>query len=462
MAKGDLGFPAGFLWGAATSAFQIEGAPEADGRGESIWDRFTATPGRIEDGSDARVACDHYRRWPEDVALLRALGVNAYRFSIAWPRVMPLGRGAVNARGLDFYDRLVDALLEAGLAPFVTLYHWDLPQRLQDEGGWGSRATAEAFADYAGAVGMRLGDRVRRFATHNEPWCVAVLGHENGQQAPGAKDPALALRVAHHVLLSHGWAARALRRTAPGAEVGIVLNLVPAYPASPAPADREAARAFDGSFNRWYLDPVLRGRYPVDVIADHAAKGHLPAGALPFAEPGDLAAIHAPIDFLGVNYYTRLILRAPGETAPRTVPEPDPALKDDMGWEPFPEGLEALLVRLHREYEVPRLYVAENGGSWPDAPGPDGRVRDVRRIAYLDGHLRAAHRALAAGAPLAGYFHWSLLDNFEWAHGYTKRFGLHHVDYATQRRTPKDSAAWYRAVIANNALPATPYLPSPP
>jgi beta-glucosidase len=458
-----LSFPAGFLWGAATSAFQIEGAPGADGRGESIWDRFCATPGKIEDGSDARVACDHFRRWREDLVLLRQLGVNAYRFSIAWPRVLPHGRGAVNARGLDFYDALVDALLDAGIQPLATLYHWDLPQRLQDEGGWGTRATARAFADYAGAVGMRLGDRVRRFATHNEPWCVAHLGHETGVHAPGLRDPALGLRAAHHVLLSHGWAWRALRGTAPASEVGIVLNLVPAYPASESAADRDAARAFDGFFNRWYLDPLLRGAYPEDAVRDRVEQGHLPAGTtaatLPFLEPGDLAAIHAPLDFLGVNYYSRAVIRSDrvpeAENLPRAIPAPAEGLTE-MGWEVFPDGLEALLVRVQQDYEPAKLYVAENGCAWPDAPDADGAIRDRRRVTYLDGHLRAAHRAIARGVPLAGYFHWSLLDNFEWSHGYTKRFGLCFVDYATQRRTPKESARFYRDVARANALPAQP------
>lgn len=450
-------FPPGFLWGTATSAYQVEGAVHADGRGESIWDRFAARPGAIEDGSSGAIACDHHRRWPEDVALMRDLGLNAYRFSIAWPRVLPRGRGAVSAAGLDFYDRLVDGLLEAGLAPMATLYHWDLPQALQDAGGWGSRDTAAAFVEYAHAVSMRLGDRVRHWVTHNEPWCVATLGHEEGVHAPGLKAPALALRAAHHLLLSHGWAVPALHRNAPGAEVGVVLIASPAEPLTASAADRDAARWFDGFFHRWYLDPIFRGAYPADAVADRVARGHLPRGELPFVLPGDLRAISAPLDFLGVNYYSRTVLSgAPGpagEPPPRAVPMAPREALTDMGWEVWPRGLEDVLLRLHREYAPPKLYVTENGAAWADAPGPDGRIRDPRRQAYLAGHLAAIHRAIVAGAPVAGYYCWSLLDNFEWAHGFTKQFGLVHVDRATQRRTPKDSARWYGAVATANALP---------
>jgi beta-glucosidase len=451
-------FPPGFLWGVATSAFQIEGGADQDGRGESIWDRFAATPGRIEDASDARVACDHHRRWREDLALLRDLGVNAYRFSIAWPRVLPRGRGAPSAAGLAFYDRLVDALLEAGIRPFVTLHHWDLPQPLQDEGGWGSRATAEAFVELTEAVAMRLGDRVRHVATHNEPWCIATLGHERGEHAPGLRDPALALRVAHHVLLSHGWAVRALRRDAPAAEAGIVLNLVPDYPASPSAADREAARRFDGAFNRWYLDPLFRRGYPADVVEDQVRLGHVASPELPFVKDGDLRAICEPTDFLGVNYYSRAICRSEdvpeARNAPRTIQAPPPGALTEMGWEVFPQGLEDLLVRLHREYAPSKLYVTENGIALPDPAPEAGRVEDPRRVAFLREHVAACARAVAAGVPLAGYFHWSLYDNFEWGHGYTKKFGLYQVDFSTQRRTPKASAHAFRAIATANALDA--------
>jgi beta-glucosidase len=453
----SLAFPPGFLWGVATSAFQIEGSAQADGRGESIWDRFAATPGKIEDGSDAREACDHYRRWPEDVALMRRMGLNAYRFSIAWPRILPLGHGAINAAGLDFYERLVDGLLEAGLTPMATLYHWDLPQPLQDRGGWGSRDTASAFVEYAHAVSMRLGDRVQHWVTHNEPWCIASLGHEFGAHAPGLRDPALALRVAHHLLLGHGRAVPVLRRNSPGAEVGIVLINSHAEPASGSEADRQAARWFDASFNRWYLDPIYLGEYPPEAVADRVRRGELPAGPLPFVEPGDLAAIAAPLDFLGLNYYSRTVMSGlpgpAGEPAPRAIPMAPPEALTDMGWEVWPQGLEDLLLRLHRDYQPAKIYITENGAAYADGPGADGLIHDARRRDFIAGHLRAVRRAIAAGVPVAGYFHWSLLDNFEWAQGFTKRFGLVHVDLATQRRTPKDSAQYYAAVVAANAVP---------
>lgn len=449
----DLRFPDGFLWGAATSAQQIEGAPTAGGRGESIWDRFAATPGTIADGSDTATACDHYHLWEDDVALMRRLGLGAYRFSIAWPRIQPTGGGRPNPAGLAFYERLVDALLEAGIEPFPTLYHWDLPQALQDRGGWAERATAEAFVEYAAIVVHRLGDRVRRWVTHNEPWCIAVLGHEEGHHAPGHRDPAEALRVAHHLLLSHGWATAAIRRERPGAEVGIVHNLCPAYAATDRDGDRDAARWFDGFFNRWYLDPLLRGAYPEDAVADRVAAGHLPGPELPFLQPGDLAAIAAPLDFLGINYYSRAVMAAGPDGRPRAVP-PGPGVPvTDMGWEVYPAGLREGLLRVHRDYGPRRMYIAENGAAYDDPAGPDGRIADGRRLQYLRGHLAAARAAIADGVPLAGYFLWSLLDNFEWGHGYTKKFGLYALEPGTLRRLPRDSAAWYRDVIAANALP---------
>lgn len=452
-----LRFPAGFLWGAATSAFQIEGATTEDGRGESIWDRFAATPGAIEDGSDGARACDHYHRWAADLDLVRELGLDAYRFSIAWPRVIPAGRGPVNRRGLDFYDRLVDRLLALGVTPFATLYHWDLPQPLQDEGGWGARATVDAFVEYAARVAERLGDRVRHWTTHNEPWCVATLGHEQASHAPGLREPALALRVAHHLLLSHGRAVPVIRARAPGAQVGIVLLLVPTEPATPSADDRDAARWADGLFNRWYLEPLYRGAYPADAIADRVAHGHLPAGELPFVAPGDLAEIAAPTDYLGVNYYsTNTMCGEPSPGGARRSHVLTGAPRTDMGWEVRPAGLHDVLVRLHRDYQPPRIYITENGAAFSDPPDAAGRIDDQRRIAYLRDHLREAHRALAAGVPLAGYFHWSLLDNFEWSFGHTRRFGLIHVDFASQRRTPRASAAYYRTIATANSLDPGP------
>jgi len=453
-------FPEGFLWGAATSAHQIEGAFREGGRGESIWDRYAKVAGNIADGSDASVACDHYHRWREDVALLRWLGVGAYRFSIAWPRVVPHGRGAVNSAGLDFYDALIDALLEAEIRPCVTLYHWDLPMALQSSGGWAARETAEAFVEYADAVSARLGDRVSHWATHNEPSCIATLGHENGEHAPGHRAPAEALRVAHHLLLSHGWAVEALRRNSPRAEVGIVLNLTPAWPASPNAADRDAARWFDGVFNRWYLDPLFRGQYPADAVSDRARQGHLEGPGLPFVRAGDLDVISTPVDFLGVNYYSRVVMKSGANGQPESVAMAPKEQLTDMGWEVFPQGLFDLLVRLEREYRPRKIYITENGAAYTDTVDATGRVADARRVEYMRDHLVAAHRALAAGVPLHGYFAWSLLDNFEWAHGYTKRFGLFGVDYTTQARIPKSSAFWYRAVVAANAVDESAHVPS--
>jgi len=449
--------PEGFLWGVATSAFQIEGGAHEDGRGESIWDRFAATPGRIADGSNAVVACDHYHRWREDIELMRWLGVGAYRFSIAWPRILPRGRGRINPAGLDWYDALVDTLLEAGILPFVTLYHWDLPQELQDAGGWGVRETADAFVAYADAVSRRLGDRVRHWTTHNEPWCVAFQGHEVGAQAPGHRDPAESLRAAHHVLLSHGGAVEVLRRNSPGAEVGIVLILAPVSPATESAADRDAARQADGSLNRWYLDPLFRGRYPEDAIEDRVRLGHAQGPALPFVRDGDLRTIATPIDFLGVNYYSRNVVRAAPSGAPTVDPPAPERERTDMGWEVYPRGLYDTLVRVTRDYAPAKIYVTENGAAYTDAADAEGRIADQRRIDYLDAHIAQAGRAIADGVPLAGYFAWSLLDNFEWAHGYAKRFGLFEVDFETQRRRPRDSAHWYRQVVApNSARDAVP------
>jgi beta-glucosidase len=444
-------FPDDFAWGAATSAFQIEGAVRDDGRGESIWDRFTAEPGRICDGSDASVACDHYRRSGEDLELLRWLGVRSYRFSIAWPRILPTGRGLVNERGLDFYDRLVDALLAAGIEPFVTLNHWDLPQTLQDAGGWAVAGTVDAFVTYAREVMSRLGDRVRRVCTHNEPWCISTLGFGNGEHAPGLRDWPRALAASHHLLLSHGLAVQAIRSVAPAAEVGIVLNLVPAVPASDSDADRDACRAFDGGFNRWFLDPLYGRGYPTDVIADHVRAGHLDDDDLPFVQPGDLRAIATPCDFLGVNYYSRSVIRGPeaGNAPPTVVASND---KTDMGWEVHAPGLLSILRRVHAEYAPPRLYVTENGAAYATAPDASGRIRDVERQRYLWTHFEAAHQAIEEGIPLAGFYVWSLLDNFEWAQGYTKRFGIVWVDYATQARIAKDSAHMVRRIVRANAL----------
>lgn len=425
-------FGADFVWGVATSAFQIEGAAREDGKGPSIWDRFCRQAGAIADGSDGDVACDHYHRWQEDLDLAQQLGVDAYRFSISWPRVRPGGAGAWNDKGLDFYERLVDGLLERGVKPYVTLNHWDLPDELQVHGGWADRSTVHRFVEYAQGVAQRLGDRVAAITTHNEPWVMATLGHEIGSFAPGVKSRAVAAQVAHHLLLSHGLALQALRADGCCSRLGIVLNLSPVYPATDSEADRAHAHLEDGKLRRWYTDPLFLGRYPVDVLE------HLGADA-PQVEAGDLRAIATPMDFLGINYYSRMVASTTG----RWDAAQGGRVVTDMGWEIYPEGLTDLLVDLTRDYPVPPLYVTENGAAF-DHPVIDGRVPDIQRRDYIARHIEAVGRAIRRGVPMAGYMVWSLLDNFEWASGYAKRFGIVHVDYSTQRRTLKDSALWYR------------------
>jgi beta-glucosidase len=426
-----------FLWGAATAAYQIEGAVNEDGRGESVWDRFCATPGKVRNGDSGAIACDFYHRYPQDIELMQELGLDAFRFSIAWPRVLPDGRGRVNETGLDFYDRLVDDLLAAGITPFPTLFHWDTPQRLEDEGGWATRATAEAFVEYADVVSARLGDRITHWTTHNEPWVVAWIGHAWGEHAPGRTSEPDAIAVAHHLLLSHGWAVDVLRGASPHAEVGIVLNLEHVDAASDSPADLDAAREMDGMANRWFLDPLFKGAYPSDLRY------------VPPARDGDLAAISRPIDFLGVNNYFRFVVRAGmnGE-GPQVVKDPD-APMTDMGWEVHPNGLYSLLVRVARDYSPRAMYVTENGAAYGDIRGHDAEVHDPERTAYLEGHVDAVLRAAADGVPMKGYFVWSFLDNFEWSLGYSKRFGIVYVDYPTLERVPKDSFYWYRDLIAS-------------
>ena len=430
-------FPPGFVWGVATSSYQIEGAATAAGRAPSVWDTFCRVPGAIADGSTGDQACDHYHRWADDLDIVRALGVDAYRFSVAWPRVQPDGRGAWNQAGLDFYERLVDGCLARGIAPYLTLNHWDLPQALQDQGGWGARDTVHRFVDYARHVSARLGDRVRSITTHNEPWVVAVLGHEKGVFAPGLKDRALAMQVSHHLLLSHGLSLQALRADGATAQLGIVLNLSPFHPATDTPADRAKAVIEDGLLRRWYLDPIYHGKYPEDAMA------HLGADA-PEVQPGDLAAIRQPVDFVGVNYYTRSVVSAQGEWDAKAAGRDTTA----MGWEIYPQGLTELLLNLKRDYPIPALIVTENGGAFDDVLTDDGRVHDTARTRYVAQHIAAVHQAIAQGAPVTGYMVWSLLDNFEWSSGYARRFGIVHVDYDTQRRTLKDSARWYRDFLA--------------
>jgi beta-glucosidase len=441
-----MNFPDGFQWGVATASYQIEGAVREGGRAPSIWDTFSHTPGATLNGDTGDVADDHYHRWPEDLELLRGLGVDLYRFSLAWPRLQPDGHGPLNEAGVDFYSRLVDGLLEHGVQPWVTLYHWDLPQALQDGGGWPARDTAERFAEYAALVHERLSDRVRIWTTLNEPFCSALTGHAEGRHAPGVQDDDAAMRAVHHLLLGHGLAVRAMRAADPEAKYGITLNLTPTDPASEEPADVEAARRIDAIANRLFLDPVLLGRYPDDVPP------------LPVQE-GDEAIIGQPLDVLGVNYYFRQIARAGGNGR---RPSPWVGARDvefvsrglprtEMGWEIDASGLRDILVRLHRDYPAVPLYVTENGAAFADEQA-NGRVHDPDRIAYLEAHFRAAAEAIAAGVDLRGYFVWTLLDNFEWAYGYTKRFGLVHVDYETLQRTPKDSARWFAEVTRRNGV----------
>jgi beta-glucosidase len=475
-------FPEGFVWGVATSAYQIEGGVDADGRSPSIWDTFAAA-GRVRNNEDGSRAAEHRWRMPADVALLAELGIPAYRFSVAWPRVQPGGRGRASESGLDFYRSLVDELLERGIEPVVTLYHWDLPQALEDEGGWTARATAERFAEYAQLVAAALGDRVRRWTTINEPWCAAMLGYAGGIHAPGRTEPGAAVAAAHHLLLGHGLAVDVLRThvtagappsarptgadadvpgvegasdSSVGPEIGITFNPYPVVPTGDRPEDHDAARRIDGIANRLWYDPVLRGRYPGDVLDDLAA-----VSDLAHIRDGDLAVISRPIDALGVNYYRCYHVRheAGASASPSPWPgSPDVAFVEDAatptsnGWAVEPRGLYDCLIRLASDYDPPPLYVHECGGAFPDVVAADGRVDDHDRLAYLDAHLRATHDALAAEVDLRGFFVWSLLDNFEWAEGYRQRFGIVHVDFATQRRTPKASARWFRDVIAAHGL----------
>ncbi len=434
---GMVSFPPSFAWGAATASYQIEGAVHEDGRGESIWDRFAHTPGRVAGGDTGDEACDHYHRYREDVALMAELGLDAYRFSVAWPRVIPDGIGRVNEAGLDFYDRLVDELCARGIAPHVTLYHWDLPQVLEDAGGWTVRSTAEAFAAYADVVARRLGDRAAAIATHNEPWCAAYLGYEQGLHAPGRTDPAAANAAAHHLLVAHGLAVPAIRAAAPGVPVGIVLNLEPKRPASTHPLDLEAAGIAHDRYNRWFLDPVMGLGYPADGLA---------ASSWRRAEvmAGDMELVAAPIDFVGVNYYTSRTIRSP-----LLPPEPPAPVKETtgMGWEVDPVGLTEILEFVRSRTGALPVYVMENGAAYAvDRADP---TRDPERTDYLRRHVEAARAAIERGVPLRGYFAWSLLDNFEWAEGYRARFGLIDVDFETQERRIRDSGRYWTSLAAS-------------
>jgi beta-glucosidase len=434
-------FPKDFLWGVATSSYQIEGAVEEDGRGPSIWDTFSHTPGTIENGDTGDVACDHYHRYREDVALMRDLGAQAYRFSVAWSRVIPQGDGAVNQKGLDWYDQLVDELLKSGIQPFVTLYHWDLPQGLEDRGGWTVRSSADAFARYADIMTRRLGDRVKHWITHNEPWCTTFLGYHEGIFAPGTKDLKTALQVSHHLLLSHGLAVQAIKAASPDAKVGMAPNTEHVYPASNSHEDLAAARRWDGYFHRWFMDPLFGRGYPQDMLNFYGADA-------PTITPGDLDTIAQPIDFLGLNFYTRKVYahdpsnaQFPGVRAAAPIP---PEKLTDFGWEVYPQAMFDILFRLHHDYKLPAIYITENGAAYNDVVNAKGEVDDPKREAYLQAHFETAGKLVEAGVPLKGYFVWSLMDNFEWSRGYRLRFGIVYVDYKTQRRIVKRSGRWVR------------------
>jgi beta-glucosidase len=438
-----MAFPEGFVWGVATSAYQVEGAVREDGRGPSIWDTFSATPGAIFGGHTGRVACDQYHRYEQDADLMAELGIGAYRFSVSWPRIQPDGRGRPNPLGLDHYRRLVDALNRRGIAPVLTLFHWDLPQALQDAGGWPNRDTAKRFADYADLVHQALAGEVPYWITLNEPWVAAWLGYGAGVHAPGIRDDALALAASHHLLLAHGLACQAIGED----QVGIALNVQPTVPASDDPGDVEAARLADLHMNVQYLDPVFGRGHPKELLARYDD-----VTDLAFVHDGDERTIAAPLGFLGVNYYTRHTVAAapaggvaddlPGSLGVWSIVPPGTDVTA-MGWPIEPEALTEVLLRIRRDYGPDSILITENGAAFDDVVGPDGAVHDAERIAYLREHVTAARRALEEGVPLGGFFVWSLLDNFEWAHGYSKRFGIVSVDFETQRRTPKDSARWY-------------------
>jgi beta-glucosidase len=440
-------FPAGFLWGAATAAYQIEGAATEGGRGPSIWDTFCATPGRVYRGDDGEIACDHYHRWREDLDLIAWLGLGAYRLSLSWSRLQPTGRGPLNPTGVKFYRHLLEGLRERDVRPFVTLYHWDMPQVLEDQGGWPARETALRFGEYADLVSGALGDLVEDWITINEAWVASFLGYGTGEHAPGRSDLGDALRAAHHLNLAHGLAVQALRAAGP-ARVGTTVLVADTAPASDRDEDVAAAQRVDGAGNRLFLDPLFRGSYPADMLEHYA-----PTGGFEVVRDGDLATIQAPMDHLGINHYHHNVVAADPDDpqlGARRLPPEEPTTS--FGWGVTPDALRRVLVRVSSEYTGLPLYITENGASYDDYVDPNGRVNDTERVDYLSGYFSAAAQALREGVDLRGYFVWSLLDNFEWAKGYSKRFGLVFVEYGSQRRIPKSSAYWYRELIARNAV----------
>jgi len=448
-------FPRDFKWGTATSSYQIEGAPTAGGKGPSVWDSFSHIEGKIKNGDTGDTACDHYHLWRDDIGLLKKLGANAYRFSISWPRIFPTGKeNEPNQIGLDFYSRLVDTLLENQITPFITLNHWDIPQGLEDIGGWPERDIVHEFVKYSYHVSKHLGDRVRNWITHNEPWCVSYLGYIEGHKPPGLINKwSKSLATAHHLLLSHGMAIPEIRNNSKQSEIGITLNLNTAIPASGSTYDEDACRFFDGQFNRLYLNPLYNNEYPDDVFEYLKTKSLISESDLNFIKQGDLNIISTKTDFLGVNYYSRAVIRNEeideNNNLPRNV---DMGPKTDFGWEIYPPGIYDLLMRLKNEYKVQNIYITENGCSYGDGPNSEGKINDKRRIEYYRSHLTELKRAIEDGAPCNGYFAWSLMDNFEWAQGFSQRFGLIWVDFETLERIPKESYYWYKKFISTNGL----------
>ncbi|MCB9145360.1 MAG: beta-glucosidase [Anaerolineales bacterium] len=433
-------FPHNFLWGAASAAYQVEGAWNKDGKGESIWDRFSHTPGKINDGNTADIACDHYHRYEEDIALMRQLGLKAYRFSTAWSRVLPNGRGRINPKGLDFYDRLVDRLCAANIEPLLTLYHWDLPQALQDEGGWENRNTVHAFADYTALMVKRLGDRVNYWTTFNEPSVITFIGFLTGEHAPGFKDQRMAYQVAHHLLVAHGLGMQTIRAIKPDVNAGIVLNLWMAEPASNSAEDLVAANKFWDENETLFLDPLFKGYYPpavYDMLGEN----------MPKIQDGDMALISQKMDYVGVNYYSRNVLTTKGRVEKIAGSE-----YTEMGWEVCAPALRRMLVKINSEYNLPPIIITENGVAFKDEVSADGKVHDPRRIDYLKQHFIQTRLAMLDGVDVRGYMVWSLMDNFEWGHGFSKRFGLTYTDYTTQKRIVKDSGEWYAEIIQKNEI----------
>jgi beta-glucosidase len=442
-----ISFPNDFVWGAATAAYQIEGAWNEDGKGLSIWDTFTHSPGKIYQDQTGDLAVDHYHRWPEDVRIMADLGLRAYRFSTAWTRVQPTGQGKVNSPGMDFYDRLVDALLEKGIQPYLTLYHWDLPQALQDTGGWANRETAFHFAEYARLMGSRLGDRVKAWMTLNEPGVAALAGHFFGEHAPGLKDPFIAFQAVYNLLVGHGLAVEALRSTLPKtSKIGIAINFSPIHPASTSEADQHAAHRIDGIMNRLFIDPLCLGRFPMDVQEGLGA-------FLPVIIPEDMRRVSAPLDFLGINYYSRSVIRFDPDVPIAQARQVQPAGNEySQMWEIYPSGLNEIINWVWNNYHPTNIFITENGIPLPDGLDLDNRVRDQRRIRYLRDHIEQVQHAISDGIPIKGYFVWSLMDNFEWGYGFRMRFGLVHVDYESQARTIKDSGRWYAQVIRDSGI----------